>query len=60
MKIRGFVIGALGVAALLFPELLDVFLRNQQEDEAALGRKKRIIGIVLLFIGLFVAAVDNL
>ena len=60
MKIRGFVIGALGVAALLFPELLDVFLRNQQEDEAALGRKKRIIGVVLLFIGLFVAAVDNL
>ncbi len=60
MKIRGFVIGALGVAALLFPELLDVFLRNQREDEAALGRKKRIIGVVLLFIGLFVAAVDNL
>jgi len=60
MKIRGFIIGALGVAALLFPELLDVFLRNQQEDEAALGRKKRIIGVVLLFIGLFVAAVDNL
>lgn len=60
MKIRGFVIGALGVAALLFPELLDVFLQNQREDEAALGRKKRIIGVVLLFIGLFVAAVDNL
>ena len=60
MKIRGFVIGALGVAVLLFPELLDVFLRNQQKDEAALGRKKRIIGVVLLFIGLFVAAVDNL
>jgi len=60
MKIRGFIIGALGVVALLFPELLDVFLRNQQEDEAALARKKRIIGIVLLFIGLFVAAVDNL
>ena len=60
MKIRGFIIGALGVAALLFPELLDVFLRHQQEDEAALGRKKRIIGVVLLFIGFFVAAVDNL
>ncbi|MBU5453695.1 hypothetical protein KQI10_11035 [Pseudoflavonifractor sp. MSJ-30] len=60
MKIRGFIIGAIGVVALLLPELLDVFLRNQQEDETALGRKKRIIGIVLLFIGLFVAAVDNL
>lgn len=60
MKIRGFIIGTIGVVALLLPELLDVFLRNQQEDETALGRKKRIIGIVLLFIGLFVAAVDNL
>ena len=60
MKIRGFIIVAIGVVALLLPELLDVFLRNQQEDETALGRKKRIIGIVLLFTGLFVAAVDNL
>ena len=60
MKIRGFIIGTIGVVALLLPELLDIFLRNQQEDETALGRKKRIIGIVLLFIGLFVAAVDNL
>ena len=60
MKTRGFIIGTIGVVALLLPELLDVFLRNQQEDETALGRKKRIIGIVLLFIGLFVAAVDNL
>ena len=50
MKIRGFIIGAIGVVALLLPELLDVFLRNQQEDETALGRKKRIIGIFLVVV----------
>ena len=59
MKIRGLIIGVLGLGLLLFPELLDSLLK-QQNDETTLRRKERIIGGVLLFIGLFVAAVDNL
>ena len=60
MKIRGLIIGALGLGLLLSPELLDAVLKNPQSDESTLRRKERIIGGVLLFIGLFVAAVDNL
>ena len=59
MKIRGLIIGVLGLGLLLCPELLDSLLK-QKNDETALRRKERIIGGVLLFIGLFVAAVDNL
>lgn len=59
MKIRGLIIGVLGLGLLLCPELLDRLLR-QKNDETTLRRKERIIGGVLLFIGLFVAAVDNL
>ena len=51
MKIRGLIISMLG--------LLDSLLK-QKNDETTLRRKERIIGGVLLFIGLFVAAVDNL
>ena len=60
MKVRGLIIGALGLALLLFPEGLDALLKHQQDDEKAMRRKERIIGGVLVFIGLFVAAVDNL
>ena len=59
MKIRGLIISVLGRGLLLCPELLDRLLR-QKNDETTLRRKERIIGGVLLFIGLFVAAVDNL
>ena len=59
MKIRGLIIGGLGLGLLLCPELLDSLLK-QKNDETNLRRKERIIGGVLLFIGLFVAAVDNL
>lgn len=59
MKIRGLIISVLGLGLLLCPELLDSLLK-QQNDETTLRRKERIIGGVLLFIGLFVAAVDNL
>jgi len=59
MKIRGLIIGVLGLGLLLCPELLDSLLRRKN-DETTLRRKERIIGGVLLFIGLFVAAVDNL
>ena len=59
MKIRGLIISVLGLGLLLCPELLDRLLR-QKNDETTLRRKERIIGVVLLFIGLFVAAVDNL
>lgn len=59
MKIRGLIIGVLGLGLLLCPELLDSLLK-QKNDETTLRRKERIIGGVLLFIGLFVAAVDNL
>ena len=59
MKIRGLIISALGLGLLLCPELLDSLLK-QKNDETTLRRKERIIGGVLLFIGLFVAAVDNL
>lgn len=60
MKIRGLIIGALGLALLLFPEGLDAVLKHQQDDERAMRKKERMIGGVLVFIGLFVAAVDNL
>ena len=59
MIIRGLIISVLGLGLLLCPELLDRLLR-QKNDETTLRRKERIIGGVLLFIGLFVAAVDNL
>ncbi|MDD6371562.1 MAG: hypothetical protein PUG34_03565 [Eubacteriales bacterium] len=59
MKIRGLIISVLGLGLLLCPELLDRLLR-QKNDETTLRRKEWIIGGVLLFIGLFVAAVDNL
>ena len=59
MKIRGLIISVLGLGLLLCPELLDRLLR-QKNDETTLRRKERIIGGVLLLIGLFVAAVDNL
>ena len=59
MKIRGLIISVLGLGMLLCPELLDRLLR-QKNDETTLRRKEWIIGGVLLFIGLFVAAVDNL
>ena len=59
MRIRGLIISVLGLGLLLCPELLDRLLR-QKNDETTLRRKERIIGGVLLFIGLFVAAVDNL
>ena len=59
MKIRGLIISGLGLGLLLCPELLDRLLR-QKNDETTLRRKEWIIGGVLLFIGLFVAAVDNL
>ena len=59
MKIRGLFNSVLGLGLLLCPELLDSLLR-QKNDETTLRRKERIIGGVLLFIGLFVAAVDNL
>ena len=59
MKIRGLIISVLGLGLLLCPELLDRLLR-QKNDETTLRRKERIIVGVLLFIGLFVAAVDNL
>ena len=59
MKIRGLITSVLGLGLLLCPELLDRLLR-QKNDETTLRRKERIIGGVLLFIGLFVAAVDNL
>lgn len=59
MKIRGLIIGVLGLGLLLCPELLDSLLK-QKNDETTLRKKERIIGGVLLFIGLFVAAVDNL
>lgn len=59
MKIRGLIIGVLGLGMLLCPELLDSLLK-QKNDETTLRKKERIIGGVLLFIGLFVAAVDNL
>ena len=59
MKIRGLIISVLGLGLLLCPELLDRLLR-QKNDETTLRRKEQIIGGVLLFIGLFVAAVDNL
>ena len=59
MKIRGLIISVLGLGLLLCPELLDRLLR-QKNDDTTLRRKERIIGGVLLFIGLFVAAVDNL
>ncbi len=59
MKIRGLIIGVLGLGLLLCPELLDSLLK-QKNDKTTLRRKERIIGGVLLFIGLFVAAVDNL
>ncbi len=59
MKIRGLIISVLGLGLLLCPELLDSLLR-QKNDETTLRKKERIIGGVLLFIGLFVAAVDNL
>jgi len=49
----------LGLGLLLCPELLDSLLK-QKNDETTLRKKERIIGGVLLFIGLFVAAVDNL
>ena len=60
MKIRGLIIGVLGLALLLFPEGLDAVLKHQQDDEKAMRKKERMIGGVLVFIGLFVAAVDNL
>ena len=59
MKIRGLIISVLGLGLLLCPELRDRLLR-QKNDETTLRRKEWIIGGVLLFIGLFVAAVDNL
>ena len=59
MKIRGLIISVLGLGLLLCPELLDRLLR-QKNDETTLRRKEWIIGGVLLLIGLFVAAVDNL
>ena len=59
MKIRGLIISVLGLGLLLCPELLDSLLRRKN-DGTTLRRKERIIGGVLLFIGLFVAAVDNL
>ena len=59
MKIRGLIISVLGLGLLLCPELLDRLLR-QKNDETTLRRKEWIIGGVLLCIGLFVAAVDNL
>ena len=59
MKIRGLIISVLGLGLLLCPELLDRLLR-QKNDETTLRRKEWIIGGVVLFIGLFVAAVDNL
>ena len=59
MKIRGLIISVLGLGLLLCPELLDSLLRRKN-DETTLRRKERIIDGVLLFIGLFVAAVDNL
>ena len=59
MKIRGLIISVLGLGLLLCPELLDRLLR-QKNDETTLRRQEWIIGGVLLFIGLFVAAVDNL
>ena len=59
MKIRGLIISVLWLGLLLCPELLDRLLR-QKNDETTLRRKEWIIGGVLLFIGLFVAAVDNL
>ena len=59
MKIRGLIISVLGLGLLLCPELLDRLLR-QKNDETTLRRKEWIIGGVLLFICLFVAAVDNL
>ena len=59
MKIRGLIISVLGLGLLLCPELLDRLLR-QKNDETTLRRKEWIIGGVLLFIGLFVAAVENL
>ena len=59
MKIRGLIMGFLGLACLLFPELLTSILGKDREDEAVLLRLNRTMGIVLVLIGVFLVVVDN-
>lgn len=51
--------GFLGLVCLLFPELLTSILGKDREDEAVLLRLNRIMGIVLVLIGVFLVVVDN-
>ncbi len=59
MKIRGLIMGFLGLVCLLFPELLTSILGKDREDETVLLRLNRTMGIVLVLIGVFLVVVDN-
>ena len=59
MKIRGLIMGFLGLVCLLFPELLTSILGKDREDKAVLLRLNRIMGMVLVLIGIFLVVVDN-